>query len=47
MNVSISNLSNFITDDELWGYITEGGLDKGNKHMLEGFMFEVEEIYKR
>lgn len=47
MNISISNLSNFITDDELWDYITEGGLDKGNRHMLEGFMFEVEEIYKR
>lgn len=46
MSISISNIQNFIKDDELWGYTTDG-LDNGNKHMLDGFMMEVEERYKR
>lgn len=42
MDISISNLGNYINDDKLWEHTTDK-FDKGNKYLLEKFMDEVEQ----
>lgn len=42
MDISISNLGNYINDDKLWKHTTDK-FDKGNKYLLEKFMDEVEQ----
>lgn len=42
MDISISNLGNYINDDKLWEHTTDK-FDKGNKYLVEKFMDEVEQ----